>query len=202
MMKTGAHVVTVAVLLGFSWGCGGSTPKPRAVSKADKAAIASSPDGLIEKAGEELSGLVTAADVAGIEQMWLTPERLAGCTVTGKEVAEAEMTSFPEKQLQRLRSKASNFEEGASLLHVNTWTEAEAKYLGGTLSGDGCEARAFGRINVIVKLGGDEPKVIEHRFNAQLIGEQWYLYRYLPFTPDCSKPKDAKELGCRKLKGG
>ncbi len=180
--------------------CGGGSPSPRPVSNSEKQAIESSPDSSLEKAGKELSAFVVGADVAGIEQLWLTPEHLEGCSVVGKELAEGEMTTFPEKQLQRLRDLAGkNFREGASLLHVNSWTEAEPKFLGGRLEGDACKAKAFGRVNVVVKPAGDHSRVIEHRFNAQLIGDDWHLYRYLPVKADCAKDKNAKKLGCQKL---
>jgi hypothetical protein len=69
----------------------------------------------------------------------------------------------------------------------------------GRLIGEGCAAKRWGRINVIVKSPTAPGGVVEHRFNALLMGENWRLYRYLPNRPDCSTAAGQKHMGCVKL---
>jgi hypothetical protein len=184
-------------------GCGTKPADPAKVDPAEKAAIETGPDGQLEALIGELEKSIGAGDIGSIEANWLLPDDLAGCQHGSAPVDTEKLTAFLEKKLQEFRDTAA-VEMGearrGSVLAVNKWSRPEPEIMDKKLSGDTCKATAFGRLNVVIKPDKAPPKVVEHRFNALYIGEQWKLFRYLPAKPTCTGPK-AKEnwLSCQKL---
>lgn len=201
-MKLRAPLGVVCLVLAV--GCGSKGSSPKKLSDDDTKSIEPASLGDLVSFASHVEGLVAAGDIAGLEGLWLLPEHLDGCEVDGKDISKDVMTSFPEKQIQKLRTDAAKEmaeDRLGTVLHTNSWKNQDANYLGGILKGEGCKAARFGRVNVVVKPKKNPPAVIEHRFNAQLIGDEWRLYRYMPTKPNCSTDKGGKSIGCRKLAG-
>jgi hypothetical protein len=194
--------IPFAAALGL-WACGGSSTRPTPVTKDDQSTIQASPEAALTELGTKLAKAIESGDVATIEQLWLTPDLIEPCEITGgKNLTRDKALAYPEEELNRLRDKTiKDLEDKGEVLFVNTWTEPHPNYLGGRLGGEACTATNFGRINVIVKPGDGDPQVIGHRFNAQHFEGGWRLYRYLPERPRCDSPKGKKNLACKKLAG-
>lgn len=182
--------------------CGSDRPKPAKLDESDKAAIAAGADGKLAEFTKEMEKLVAEGDVGAIETRWLMDTDLAGCGLGDKADSAAEISKFLEKHMQKFRDNAQkdmSVARRGEVLGLNHWSEPKAELKNKDLTGSECKATAFGRVNVIIKPNKAPPAVIEHRFNAIFVNDEWKPYRYLPGKPNCKGKNSKGWLGCQKL---
>jgi hypothetical protein len=189
--------------------CGGDRPKPAKLAESDKAKIAAGAEGKLAEFAKEMEKLVAEGDVGAIETRWLMDTDLAGCNLGDQTDSAAEISKFLEKQMQKFRDNAQkdmSVARRGEVLALNHWSNPKAELKNKKLTGSDCKATAFGRVNVIIKPNKAPPAVIEHRFNAIFVNDEWKPYRYLPGKPNCKGKNSKRWLGCNKLadaaKGG
>jgi hypothetical protein len=152
---------------------------------------------------QRIEDLVDRRDRTGLRRQWATAATLEGCVVA-PEAPEApellELMRGRRKTFDKTLKQSMSDKKKGRVLDRTSGQLDQAPTGPGSLFGEGCPARTWGRVAIYVNPAASRRKMRVHSFETALVGTEWKVVNHEFEAVDCgADDSDPPRPACQAL---